>query len=1061
MPIYKQNIDEARAINGRVYKDYVKDVEDQINSGSETFSLHYNTNKKVATTSTGRGGVLDSVAQNHIEKIDLEKEKAILESTDIIDEYDAYIEGHFLSILERGSHREKGQLEQRMLDQYNGLKKYFGNVVSEKKIATMVINNFYGLDELQDKLRNMNPTPSDSEIEQEIKKFIKSILQLRINYVNKITSLLARMLKINYKELGLTEQQCKIYIDSLQSGNNASVKAAGELKQIIRDNSDKYAINGGEGFDFRPLGFGCIFGTSEDLGTVGSDSNKDAMLDLLQKVIRYDAVVLAHGGSRNIKYSPYDDSKIENINNLVSDMVKNMTLTRKQAFKILNRDLYEKADFYEYEDACEACIDTSSIDRLCTKIVAELKNNNSKLITDILNEDPHYASNKVMALMDSHLKEIRIIPFKETYLYKKYIEKSLDNDDERDTLTKSADALMQNKDIIKTQAYPRIYPAIFDTFNWYNRTYSTVTDSEQWSCTPTRTLNGGPFIEVNKLVRQLIKEGFKTILIQDCNPGHHELAKDIMNTKGVVINYSKYSNYVESGDIDFKNNPEYLYIHEAEESLKEFAKSFDIDYNNDIYLVECCNWYLDGVENGFEPLNEGAIDSLKEFFKKIVAGIVGLIKRIVNFVKAGIQKFIEMFRGTKENPKDVKSETPKEIKTKLIDVNKKGIVEVSGKSREDFEKHSKKTCADISTAIKDINSKQQAGLKDAEKIINSLPAKLETLKLPDKQGSSIALPDKSTDQDNNDSKTNESGNLYESLLSSITRSMVLEFDANGDEKNIPGVSDDDGSDYSFDDNTDANDSDDSNTEDDTTAPDQQNSADDQTTDAGSDEYSFDDTSETQDTENNDTSQDGPDSASSETDDQGGENTSNEDEYNLDDSENASDTEDSTTDDGTQPQDVEDDDSTSDDEYNMDGDNSSSSDLDGEDGNNEDEAQSGLKKIEGELFENLSPKQKEIKIKALKQNFLDLYDRCGDVIDLISDNTPASEEESRIFDFVSKTVTELQNNVHDYLADTFGTKTYIDNDAQFKQYLVILDSVKKILDEFLDIKTDKKEETGKK
>ena len=340
--------------------------------------------------------------------------------------------------------------------------------------------------------------------------------------------------------------------------------------------------------------------------------------------------------------------------------------------------------------------------------------------------------------------------------------------------------------------------------------------------------------------------------------------------------------------------------------------------------------------------------------------------------------------------------------------------------------------------------------------------------MPDKQESSIALPDKSTGQNDNDSKTNESGNLYESLLSSITRSMVLEFDANGDEKNIPGVSNDDSSDYSFNDAGDDDSNADTATADsgdgnDANTPAQQNSPEDQNDDAVSDEYSFDDTSETQGAENNDTSQDDPDSASSETDDQGGEDTSNEDEYNLDDSEDTSDTEDSTTDDGTQPQDGENngsDDSTSDDEYNMDGDDSSSSDLDGEDGNNEDEAQSGLKKIEGELFENLSPKQKEIKIKALKQNFLDLYDRCGDVIDLISDNTPASEEESRIFDFVSKTVTELQSNVHDYLADTFGTKTYIDNDAQFKQYLVILDSVKKILDEFLDVKTDKKEETGK-
>ena len=315
-------------------------------------------------------------------------------------------------------------------------------------------------------------------------------------------------------------------------------------------------------------------------------------------------------------------------------------------------------------------------------------------------------------------------------------------------------------------------------------------------------------------------------------------------------------------------------------------------------------------------------------------------------------------------------------------------------------------------------------------------------------------------QNTNDSKTNKSDNLYESLLSSITRSMILEFDANGDEKNIPGA-DDDNSDYSFDDAED----DDSNTntttadsgDNNNNVEDQQNSPEDQNDDTESDEYSFgDDESHTQDT-NDDSQENAEDNDTAEQDD-----SSNEDEYNLDDGEDNSDNNDDTSNNTGEQQNNSSDDAGSDDyDFDSNDDNSSGSDLDGEDGNNEDDAQSGLKKIEGELFENLSPKQKEIKIKALKQNFLDLYDRCGDVIDLISDNTPASEEESRIFDFVSKTVTELQSNVHDYLADTFGTKTYIDNDAQFKQYLIILDSVKKILDEFLDVKTDKKEETGKK
>lgn len=1057
MPIYKQTIDEARAVQGKEYKNHVGDLENQIKSQMQDgvpekdmkVQLHRDADGyKYSTTSTGRGGILDSIAQNQIEKIDLEKEKSILESSDIVAEYEDYINGHFEKALKRGVDFEKGRMEVLMTHQYQTLLKAFPNN-SEQEIRYIVQQNFYGIDEFMEKCGSDESIKSKDDLAQKFKEYIETTLKFRINYINKITSLLAKMLKINYKELGLSEKECEIYLNSLSSGNNDSVKAAGELKKIIRDNADKYSINGGEGFDFRPLGFGCIFGTSEELNFKSTSDNKDAMLDLLQKVIRYDAVVLAHGGSK-VKMESNAKQRLIDLANYVSDAFQTINIV--DVFDPEVRKLL-KSENITLKDYFNDLINSAP----AYKMKRQLEDDNH-LIKDIFEKDFDQSKKILVQILDQVYSKCVIGDAR----YSIYLDK-FDKDTKTSIINATNSFLNSEKGKAFAKEYIYCYTfsyAVSDVLRDYAAHNSATT---YWSCQPTRTLNGGPFEEVNELVRQLIKEGFKTILIEDCNPGHHELAKDIMDTKGIVINYSKNSNTVESSEIDFKNNLEYSYINEAEESLKDFAKSFNIDYNNDAYLVECCNWYLDGIENGFEPVNEGSIDSLKDFLKKIVAGIVGIIKRIVNFVKAGIQKFIEMFRGTKENPKDVKSETPKEIKTKLIDVNKKGIVEVSGKCRDDFEKHSKKTCADISAAIKDINSKQQAGLKDAEKIINTLPTKLETLKLPDKQGSSIALPDKSKDQNTNDSKTNESGNLYESLLSSITRSMVLEFDANGDEKNIPGVSDDDSSDYSFDDsgeddsNADAATADSGDNNGNTT--DQQNSPEDQNDDGtGSDEYSFgDDTSDTQDT-NDDSQENSEDNDTADQDD-----SSNEDEYNLDDGEeNNSDNNDDSSDGTEAPQDNGSDDAGSD-EYDFDSsdDSSSGSDLDGEEGNSEGNAQSGLKKIEGELFENLSPKQKEIKIKALKQNFLDLYNRCGDVLDLISENTPSSEEESRIFDFVSKTITELQDNVHDYLADTFGTKTYIDNDAQFKQYLVILDSVKKILDEFLDVKTDKKEETGKK
>ena len=287
----------------------------------------------------------------------------------------------------------------------------------------------------------------------------------------------------------------------------------------------------------------------------------------------------------------------------------------------------------------------------------------------------------------------------------------------------------------------------------------------------------------------------------------------------------------------------------------------------------------------------------------------------------------------------------------------------------------------------------------------------------------------------NEAVQNILNRLYISGIMNINESIINEFDANGEEKNIPNATDgDDGDAYTFDDdenNADATGGGNATTTDNNTG--NQSSAEDQNNDTGEngtdqntedDEYNFDNNTE-DDTQTQDDNTGEEDTGNTnQTDD-------NEDEYTLDDTDNQDEGEDGEdTGDGATADDTED-------------------------------QKSAVNKIESELFEKLSPKQKEIKIKALKQNYLDLYSKCGDIIELVTNSTPGGEDETRIFDFVSKTVTELQENIHDYLTNTFGTKGYIDNDAQFKQYLVILDSIKKILDEFLNIDTDKKTESSKK
>src|SRR5699024_5159641 len=81
--------DEAKRIKGKeyqVHKGFDNDTDDSMSSGD--------TNKTSTVGSTSLGtSVIDSSAQKRISNIDVEKEKAISESSNIIDEYSEYIGG--------------------------------------------------------------------------------------------------------------------------------------------------------------------------------------------------------------------------------------------------------------------------------------------------------------------------------------------------------------------------------------------------------------------------------------------------------------------------------------------------------------------------------------------------------------------------------------------------------------------------------------------------------------------------------------------------------------------------------------------------------------------------------------------------------------------------------------------------------------------------------------------------------------------------------------------------------------------------------------------------------
>lgn len=1007
--------DEAKRIKGKeyqVHKGFDNDTDDSMSSGD--------TNKTSTVGSTSLGdSVIDSSAQKRISNIDVEKEKAISESSNIIDEYSEYIGGKLNEAITKYTTGDtsSSNIENIMIREFNYLLK---EGFDDNYINSYLTGNYFGFDDIARKLGfkdafdyDKNANDSDPKMREKLSNIIRSMLKLRLNYVNKIIQLLSKMIQSNYKQIGLSEEQAKIYLETLSKGDNSSTKAADEIYEKIRNNSEQYEINGGEGYDFRKLGFGCIFGPSgnQKLDFTGTDgTNKDAMLQLIQSAMRYDAVVVSHGGSNR---KDTDKAKsLYNMPNYFDDYEEEHDILEPLedlAFEILlggSEEGYSKKIFRirnSWNYAFRNAIDGVDQDKYAKIFKSE----------DWSDKDDKYIRDSFLNISYKYIDDNNYLADCEKSISQS-LEKQGYDDDTIKKYLKAANKDMQK--ILRIRFISTIFRSTIVDIMLYTKVQGT---ESYWDCQPTRTLNGGPFGDVNELVRQLIKEGFKKIKIEDCNPGHHKLADDIMKTKGVLINHSDFSNYVESGDL-YYNDPSLQYLIEAENDLRSFASECDIDYNDDAYIEECMKWYI----NNQEIIQEGVWDSTKEFGKKVIAVIVGFFKKIIGYVKLAISKIKGLLFGTKEKPKNTKSKTP-EIKIKLINLDSKKIDEFTAQCRDDLNDIWEKTTATISKEIKRQSELQSKLSKELERDLAKI----------------------------NPSSTNES---YNKVGDTMINKFTWLF-GTIDEATLPGVEqpDDDDEIALGDAGEDTTDTETTTDEPETTEFDVADATDDTSADTTTDDT-------------------GEEGAGEDT----GEDAGGDEEYDLPDAEDAG-GEEGTGDEGDADAEGEGD-------YELpdagEGDDTGEEDAGGEEGTGDDgglgdDAGGGtaddliggngsggdtvsddvqipnLRDVQQKLFDQLTEEQQKIKIENLKSNYSELYTRCANILKILTDSNPGDENTARVFDYVQKTMTDLQTHVYYYITNTFDTKTYIENDTQFKQFLVILNTIKNILDE---INVEKKE-----
>lgn len=106
--------------------------------------------------------------------------------------------------------------------------------------------------------------------------------------------------------------------------------------------------------------------------------------------------------------------------------------------------------------------------------------------------------------------------------------------------------------------------------------------------------------------------------------------------------------------------------------------------------------------------------------------------------------------------------------------------------------------------------------------------------------------------------------------------------------------------------------------------------------------------------------------------------------------------------------------------------------------------SEINQLQADLFANLSPRQIEIKIRVLKEQYITLYEDIIKVIDRLG-KIDRIDDTIKPIEFVEKKLNELKDMVKDALTDSFGTRSYAENQVVLQRLIAIYTSLCKIIE----------------
>lgn len=115
-------------------------------------------------------------------------------------------------------------------------------------------------------------------------------------------------------------------------------------------------------------------------------------------------------------------------------------------------------------------------------------------------------------------------------------------------------------------------------------------------------------------------------------------------------------------------------------------------------------------------------------------------------------------------------------------------------------------------------------------------------------------------------------------------------------------------------------------------------------------------------------------------------------------------------------------------------------------------------INTEIFDSLTPEEQAVKIKELKRLYKELYTSVSDLADRI-DDTRVDEDNIDAMNKINSDIFILKSSIRDYFTNTFETKSYIENDIKFSQFLYYLNSIRDVVDKVASSNEKKHGEDG--